>query len=161
MLYCWRCSHYEFKRKEEVRVKGEEVRTRSRLRSRSIMVAILIGLVVVGAFGVRGAPALPNGAMGSSRPTTNTVERVTNVVERVQCWAQTKSGTRCKRRAVKGERYCRQHSADKTVKVAPEKCRSFDESGKPCENKPVQDRNYCEKHCPPRQCRLSVGVDAH
>ena len=144
MLYCWRCSHYEFKRKEKVKVKGEEVRLRS--RARSIMVASLIGCLVVCSAVGAGTPTLPNGAMGPSRPTTNTVERLTNVVERVQCWAQTKSGTRCKRRAVKGERYCRQHSADKTVKIVPEKCRSFDESGKPCENKPVQDRSYCEKH---------------
>ena len=70
----------------------------------------------------------------------------TNATARVQCWAQTKSGNRCKRRAVSGERYCRQHSATIAPKKQPEKCRSFTEDGKPCEAKPVDGCNYCERH---------------
>ena len=80
---------------------------------------------------------------------TNSVPVVvqsTNVTARVQCWAQTKSGNRCKRRAVSGERYCRQHSATIAPKKQPEKCRSFTENGKPCEAKPVDGCNYCERH---------------
>ena len=80
---------------------------------------------------------------------TNSVPAVvqsTNATSRVQCWAQTKSGNRCKRRAVCGERYCRQHSSTFAPTKHLEKCRSFAEDGKPCEAKPVDGRNYCERH---------------
>jgi len=73
-------------------------------------------------------------------------EAATNAVEKVQCFAQTQSGTRCKRRAVPNERYCRQHSSSAAPKKAPDKCRSFTADGKPCESKPVDGKNYCEKH---------------
>ena len=63
-----------------------------------------------------------------------------------QCWAVTKSGTRCKRRARPGVRYCKQHSADVTPKKAPERCRSMTENGGQCSEKPVPGKNYCEKH---------------
>ena len=81
--------------------------------------------------------------------TTNSVPAVvqsTKATARVQCWAQTKSGNRCKRRAVSGERYCRQHSATIAPKKQPEKCRSFTEDGKPCEVKPVEGGIYCKGH---------------
>ena len=74
------------------------------------------------------------------------VVQSTNAMCRVQCWAQTKSGNRCKRRAVSGERYCRQHSATIAPKKSLEKCRSFTDGGKPCEAKPVEGCNYCERH---------------
>ena len=80
---------------------------------------------------------------------TNSVPAVvqsTNAMCRVQCWAQTKSGNRCKRRAVSGERYCRQHSATIAPKKQPEKCRSLTEDGKPCEVKPVEGGIYCKGH---------------
>ena len=80
---------------------------------------------------------------------TNSVPVVvqsTNVTARVQCWAQTKSGNRCKRRAVSGERYCRQHSATIAPKKQPEKCHSFTDDGKPCDAKPAEGSNYCEGH---------------
>ena len=80
---------------------------------------------------------------------TNSVAAVvqsTNATARVQCWAQTKSGNRCKRRAVCGERYCRQHSATIAPKKPLEKCRSFTDGGKPCDVKPVDGCSYCERH---------------
>lgn len=66
--------------------------------------------------------------------------------ERVQCWAVTKSGNRCKRRAAAGKRYCHQHAADVKPKDQPERCRSMTEDGKQCESKPSEGKNYCEKH---------------
>lgn len=66
--------------------------------------------------------------------------------ERVQCWAMTKSGNRCKRRAEAGKRYCHQHASDVKPKKSPECCRSMTEDGKQCESKPVNGNNYCEKH---------------
>ena len=80
---------------------------------------------------------------------TNSVPVVvqsTNTTVRVQYWAQTKSGNRCKRRAVSGERYCRQHSATIAPKREPEMCRSFTDDGKPCDAKPAEGSNYCERH---------------
>ena len=80
---------------------------------------------------------------------TNSLQAVvqsTNVTARVQCLAQTKSGNRCKRRAVSGERYCRQHSATIAPKKQPEKCRSFTDDGKPCDAKPAEGSNYCDGH---------------
>lgn len=66
--------------------------------------------------------------------------------ERVQCWAMTKSGNRCKRRAAAGRRYCHQHAADVKPKKEQERCRSMTEDGKQCEAKPVKGKSYCEKH---------------
>ena len=66
--------------------------------------------------------------------------------ERVQCWAVTKSGNRCKRRAAAGKRYCHQHASDVKPKKEQERCRSMTEDGKQCESKPVEGKNYCEKH---------------
>ena len=66
--------------------------------------------------------------------------------ERVQCWAMTKSGNRCKRRAAIGKRYCHQHASSVTPKVEQKRCRSMTEDGKQCESTPVEGKNYCEKH---------------
>ena len=66
--------------------------------------------------------------------------------ERVQCWAMTKSGNRCKRRAAAGKRYCHQHASSVTPKKEQDRCRSMTEDGKQCESKPVEGKNYCEKH---------------
>ena len=112
--------------------------------------AMAIGIVCVAAVAwgdavmpakIGGATTLPEGNGYAGRVTLPT-----NGVERVQCWAQTKSGTRCKRRAAPGGRYCRPHAAELAPKSAPEKCRSFTEDGRPCAAKPVERRNYCEKH---------------
>ena len=109
-------------------------------------VAIIVACVVAIAWG---HATLPGGALGD-RPLPaagdGTPVLPTNVSARVQCWAQTKSGNRCKRRAVSGERYCRQHSATIAPKKQPEKCRSFTEDGKPCEVKPVEGGIYCKGH---------------
>ena len=66
--------------------------------------------------------------------------------ERELCWAVTKSGNRCKRRAAAGKRYCHQHAASVKPKKQPERCRSMKGDGKQCESKPVNGKNYCEKH---------------
>ena len=41
--------------------------------------------------------------------STNAVTNVVSSVVRTQCEARTKSGTRCKRNALPGEKLCRQH----------------------------------------------------
>ena len=41
--------------------------------------------------------------------STNAVSNVVSSVVRTQCEARTKSGTRCKRNALPGEKLCRQH----------------------------------------------------
>ena len=102
-------------------------------------VAIIVACVVAIAWGHATLPTAERGGfIETALPT--------NVTARVQCWAQTKSGNRCKRRAVSGERYCRQHSATIAPKKQPEKCRSFTEDGKPCEVKPVEGGIYCKGH---------------
>lgn len=69
---------------------------------------------------------------------------VTNEI--VQCWAVTKSGNRCKRRAVVNERYCKQHSATRTSSTQPDRCRSMTTNGVRCAEKPVLNRAYCQQH---------------
>ena len=66
--------------------------------------------------------------------------------EQSQCWAMTKSGNRCKRRARPNERYCKQHSASASSAKPPTRCRSMTESLTQCEEKPVEGKNYCQKH---------------
>ena len=66
--------------------------------------------------------------------------------ERTQCWAVTKSGNRCKRRAPSGKRYCHQHASTVNSKAEQKRCRSMTEAGKRCESTPVEGKNYCEKH---------------
>jgi hypothetical protein len=63
-----------------------------------------------------------------------------------QCWAVTQSGTRCKRRARPGERYCRQHAASVVPKVTPDRCRSMTQNGERCSEKPTPGSNYCPRH---------------
>ena len=52
------------------------------------------------------------------QPTTNAVAKAEAhravTPERTQCWAITKSGKRCSRKAVSGERFCRQHLKSRT-----------------------------------------------
>ena len=64
----------------------------------------------------------------------------------VQCWSITKSGNRCKRRAVANERYCKQHAADRTSNKQPNFCRSMTTNGVQCAEKPMTKRNYCQRH---------------
>ena len=66
--------------------------------------------------------------------------------ERTQCWAMTKSGNRCKRRAAIGKRYCHQHASSVKPKAEQGRCRSMTEDGKQCDSTPVEGKNYCEKH---------------
>lgn len=70
----------------------------------------------------------------------------TNTPVRVQCFSQTQSGTRCKRRAVPGERYCRQHSPVAPVKAAVERCWSLLPDGSRCPERPPAGKRYCDKH---------------
>ena len=66
--------------------------------------------------------------------------------EIAQCWAVTKSGSRCKRRAAPETRYCRQHTADRTSDRQPDRCRSMTTNGVWCSEKPMPGRNYCPQH---------------
>jgi len=70
----------------------------------------------------------------------------TNEVVVSQCWAMTKSGNRCKRRAVPNERYCKQHSADRAPSKVPDRCRSMTTNGVQCSRAPLPNRNYCKEH---------------
>lgn len=100
-----------------------------------IRAALVLALLAVALVSEGGEPA-GGGISGVS----------TNMAARVQCAAQTKSGTRCKRRAANGTRYCRQHSAAAAAKTTPKSCRALDDGGKSCEAQPVAGRYYCEKH---------------
>lgn len=82
-------------------------------------------------------------AKASVKPTTAVK---TNVVAVVQCQSATQSGSRCKRRAVKGTRYCRQHAAAAPVKKPFKTCQAIAENGEACKEKPKPDSRYCEKH---------------
>ncbi len=63
-----------------------------------------------------------------------------------QCWAITKSGNRCKRRARPNERYCKQHSASVSPTKPIPRCRSMTEAGTQCQEKTVDGKFYCSKH---------------
>ena len=63
-----------------------------------------------------------------------------------QCWAVTKSGSRCKRRAAPETRYCRQHAATRELKDTPPQCGSMTTSGVPCRLPPLPNRRYCAEH---------------
>ena len=66
--------------------------------------------------------------------------------EIVQCWAVTKSGSRCKRRAAPETRYCRQHAATRELKDTPPQCGSMTTNGDPCRLPPLPNRRYCAEH---------------
>ena len=66
--------------------------------------------------------------------------------EIAQCWAVTKSGTRCKRRAAPETRYCRQHTATRELKDTPPQCSSVTTNGVPCRAAPLPNRRYCAEH---------------
>ena len=48
-------------------------------------------------------------SLAAAEASTNVVRQVASPAARTQCEAQTKSGTRCKRSALPGEKLCRQH----------------------------------------------------
>ena len=66
--------------------------------------------------------------------------------EVAQCWAVTKSGSRCKRRAAPETRYCRQHAATRELKDTPPQCGSMTTNGVPCRAAPLPNRRYCAEH---------------
>ena len=66
--------------------------------------------------------------------------------EIAQCWAVTKSGSRCKRRAAPKTRYCRQHAATRELKDTPPQCGSMTTNGVPCRAAPLPNRRYCSDH---------------
>ena len=66
--------------------------------------------------------------------------------EIAQCWAVTKSGTRCKRRAAPETRYCRQHTATRELKDTPPQCSSVTTNGVPCRAAPLPNHRYCAEH---------------
>lgn len=66
--------------------------------------------------------------------------------EVAQCWAVTKSGSRCKRRAAPQARYCRQHTADREQKDTPTQCGSMATNCVRCAERPAPSRSYCPQH---------------
>lgn len=70
----------------------------------------------------------------------------TNAVVVVRCKSVTQSGNQCKRRAVKGTHYCRQHAVDAPVKKPFKTCQAVTENGSTCTEKPLPHSRYCEKH---------------
>lgn len=93
--------------------------------------AILISALVLSGI-------LPEGAGGANETKDSQVQ--------CQCWAVTKSGNRCKRRARPNERYCKQHSASVSPTKPIPRCRSMTEAGTQCEEKPVDGKCYCSRH---------------
>jgi hypothetical protein len=64
----------------------------------------------------------------------------------LRCWAVTQSGNRCKRRAVSGCRYCKQHSAERTLKRDFPRCRSMSTNDVQCSSAPLPSKSYCQEH---------------
>ena len=81
---------------------------------------------------------LPAGDGGASETKDSQIQ--------CQCWAVTKSGNRCKRRARPNERYCKQHSASVSPTKPITRCRSMTEAGTQCQEKPVEGKCYCSEH---------------
>lgn len=69
----------------------------------------------------------------------------TNVVAS-QCWAITRSGNRCKRRAIPNARYCRQHSDVRISSKTVERCRSMTTNDVQCREVPLPNSSYCKDH---------------
>ena len=76
----------------------------------------------------------------------NGAEEAKDSQTQCQCWAATKSGNRCKRRARPNERYCKQHSASVSPTQTIPRCRSMTEAGMQCQGSPVEGKCYCSKH---------------
>ena len=84
---------------------------------------------------------------GKTKESTPHIEN--NVTEQVncsRCWAVTKSGNRCKRRAASGCRYCKQHSVDRTPKRNVSQCRSMTTNDVQCSNASMPNKSYCKEH---------------
>ena len=54
-------------------------------------------------------------SLAAAEASTNVVRQVASPAARTQCEALTKSGTRCKRTALPGEKFCRQHKKIKAM----------------------------------------------
>ena len=84
---------------------------------------------------------------GKTKESTPHIENnVTQQVNCSRCWAVTKSGNRCKRRAVSGCRYCKQHSADRAPKRNVSQCRSMTTNDVQCSNASMPNKSYCKEH---------------
>lgn len=84
---------------------------------------------------------------GKTKESTPHIENnVTQQDNGSRCWAMTKSGNRCKRRATSGCRYCKQHSADRVPKRKISQCRSITTDDVQCSNAPMPNKNYCKEH---------------
>ena len=66
--------------------------------------------------------------------------------QRCQCHSVTKSGNRCKRKAVAGRLYCRQHSVPAPAKVPNAQCGYVSDDGKRCPAPVVPSSRFCDKH---------------
>ena len=66
--------------------------------------------------------------------------------ERGQCHSVTKSGNRCKRKAVPQKLYCRQHSANTQTSSKGDCCCYISDAGVRCTRRTSQDIRYCTNH---------------
>ena len=71
---------------------------------------------------------------------------VAAVVQRVQCHSVTKSGNKCKRKAVPGKLYCRQHAAQTPIAKPSRTCAYISGDGKRCTASAVSGSRFCSKH---------------
>lgn len=84
---------------------------------------------------------------GKIKESTPHIENnVTQQVNCSRCWAVTKSGNRCKRRAASGCQYCKQHSADRVPKRNVSQCRSMTTNDVQCSNASMPNKSYCKEH---------------
>ena len=91
------------------------------------------------------AVALSARAGGEPKVVSST-NGVAAVAQRVQCHSVTKSGNRCKRKAVPGKLYCRQHAAQSPSAKPSETCAYISDDGKRCTASAASGSRFCAKH---------------
>ena len=83
---------------------------------------------------------------GTPVPSVDSLSLPSINSERCQCHSVTKSGNRCKRKAVPQKLYCRQHSSATLLKGDSGPCFFVSESGARCEFTRMAGRRYCKVH---------------
>lgn len=83
---------------------------------------------------------------GTSAPNATSLPLPLVASERCQCHSVTKSGNRCKRKAVPQKLYCRQHSSATLLEGDSGPCFFVSESGARCESTRMAGRRYCKVH---------------
>ena len=83
---------------------------------------------------------------GTSAPNATSLPLPLVASERCQCHSVTKSGNRCKRKAVPQKLYCRQHSANTQTSGKGDCCCYISDAGVRCTRRTSQDIRYCTNH---------------